>query len=250
MRRFFISPEQIEKEHPILEGRDAKHIRTVLRLAAGEEIIVFDGQGREYVARIAAIDRRQVDLDLIRPLAVQSESLLPIAFAQGYLKDKKMDLLVRQLTEIGITRLVPFMARRSVPSPDAQRQSARQQRWHTISQEAVKQCRRARPMTIDPVLSFEQALAAAEPFDLKLFFWESGGTPLVSGDRPKPGSVFLMVGPEGGFSEEEQRAACRRGFIVAQLGPRILKAETAAVAAAVLVQFLFGDLNQNMLDNP
>jgi len=170
--------------------------------------------------------------------------------AQAYLKDKKMDQLARRLTELGVTRWLPFMAQRSIPSPDEKRGQARYQRWQKISQEAVKQCRRSRPMRIETPVSFAEAMEISRTCDLKLFFWEGPETqPLQRpADQPMPAKVFVMIGPEGGFDLAEYRAAQVQGFRMVGMGPRILRAETAAVAACTLVQFLFGDMGQNVLD--
>jgi len=252
MRRFFLPPEKIHLQETAIEGQDAKHIRTVLRLGPGDAIVVFDGTGVEYTARIVSLDSRQVRIALSERLVSTAESPIEITLAQGYLKDKKMDELVRRLTELGVDRLIPFIARRSIPHPDAKRGKARLERWHKISLEAVKQCRRSRPLAIEPPLSFEQALAQSQACDLKLFFWEECGEDLMACARSSknPQSVFVMIGPEGGFESEEHEAARHHGFLTINLGPRILRAETAAMAAAALAQYLFGDLGQNLLDNP
>jgi 16S rRNA (uracil1498-N3)-methyltransferase len=250
MRRFFIAPEQIHQAYPRLGEEDARHMRTVLRLAPGTAIVVFDGTGAEYQARVEAIDERQVLIALVRQLPAGSESGAEITLAQAYLKDKKMDQLVRRLTELGVTRWLPFMARRSIPSPDQKRTQARHQRWQKISQEAVKQCRRSRPMVIESPVGFAEALDLSRPYDLKLFFWEGAeAQPLRQPEGlPAPARIFIMIGPEGGFDPTEQRAAQAQGFLMAGMGPRILRAETAAVAACTLAQFLFGDMGQNVLD--
>ncbi len=252
MRRFFLSSEKIHLDEPEIEGQDARHIRMVLRLGPGDSIVVFDGTGAEYAARIVSVDNRRVRIALLERLVSASESPIEITLAQGYLKDKKMDELVRRTTELGVARWIPFIARRSVPQPDAKRSRARLERWRKISLEAVKQCRRSRPMTIEQTLSFEQALVQSDSCDLKLFFWEERGQGLMAcaKSRKKPRSVFVMVGPEGGFESAEHDSAQHEGFQTVNLGPRILRAETAALAATVLTQYLFGDLGQNVLDNP
>jgi 16S rRNA (uracil1498-N3)-methyltransferase len=251
MRHFFIPPDQVGRAEPILDENDSRHIHTVLRLGPGESITVFDGTGVQYEARIVAADRRQVRITLVQQLEAAAESPLNLILAQGFLKDKKLDLLIPPLTELGVTRLIPFIAHRSVPLPDEKRNLTRHQRRQRISQESVKQCQRSRPIDIDPVVSFQEALKIAGPCDLKLFFWETGeGPPLMkTSDRAKPGSVCVMIGPEGGFEAAEQRAAEREGFLTVSMGPRILRAETAALAACTLVQFLFGDIGENLLDN-
>jgi 16S rRNA (uracil1498-N3)-methyltransferase len=250
MRRFFIAPEQMHQAHPLLGEEDARHVRRVLRLQPGTAIVVFDGTGAEYEARIDAVEDHQVRIALVRPLVSGSESALEITLAQAYLKDKKMDQLARRLTELGVTRWLPFMAKRSIPSPDEKRGQARHQRWQKISQEAVKQCRRSRPMRIEIPVSFAEAMEISQTCDLKLFFWEGPQTrPLQRpADQPLPAKVFVMIGPEGGFDPAEHRVAQSQGFRMVGMGPRILRAETAAVAACTLVQFLFGDMGQNVLD--
>lgn len=251
MRHFFLPPEQAGQTEPVLGEEDARHIHTVLRLGPGALITVFDGAGAQYEARIVAVDRRQVRISLLRRIAAAVEPPLQITLAQGYLKDKKMDQLIRPLTELGVTRLIPFMAARSVPNPDRRRSLARQHRWQRITREAVKQCRRSRTMDIDPATSFDAALTLSQPYDLRLFFWETPagiGLNAVAG-RFQPTGVFVMVGPEGGFEPAEQQAAEQAGFLTMSMGPRILRAETAALAACTLVQFVFGDIGQNVLDN-
>jgi len=156
-----------------------------------------------------------------------------------------MDLVVRQLSELGATRFIPFVCERAVVRPGAGRGSFRRERWHKIAVESLKQCRRGDVMGIGEVHGFDELLARGRDHDLALFFWEDATTPIpaLPVGRPKPASVLAVLGPEGGFSETEARAAEATGFHRVRLGPRILKAETAAVAAAAVVQYLFGDLD-------
>lgn len=252
MRRFFIPKDQRGHSEPSLAPSDAHHLRSVLRLGVGDRIVVMDDGGAAHQARIVSMDRQQVRIILESPLSDVTESHLKITLAQGYLKDKKMDQLIRTLTELGVNEWVPVMARRSVPSPDEKKVRARQQRWQKITQEATKQCRRNRSMTIHAPVGFQDALALAEPYDLKLFFWESKGAGLARAcsNLGPARNAFVLIGPEGGFEAAEQVAAEQCGFATLQMGPRILRAETAAVAACTLVQYIFGDMGQNMLDNP
>ncbi|MDA8138268.1 MAG: 16S rRNA (uracil(1498)-N(3))-methyltransferase [Desulfobacteraceae bacterium] len=248
MRRFYIPPENLKQNPILLAKEDAHHVRAVLRLEPGHDIMLFDGSGAEYAARIIAMDQGQVSLTLLGKQISGTASPLAITLAQAYLKDKKMDELVRPLTELGVQRWLPFMAKRSVPHPDEQRSRARVQRWQKISQEAVKQCGLARAMEIESPISFQTALAHAQPFDLKLIFWEGEGGAALSRDLaapPGPNSVFVMLGPEGGFEEEEHRAAKEHGFFSVHMGPRIMRAETATIAACTLVQFVFGDMGNS-----
>jgi 16S rRNA (uracil1498-N3)-methyltransferase len=244
MRRFYIQQDRIGRDESVITGNDAHHLRDVLKIQPADRIIVFDGTGREYRARVVSVTRQLIKVEMLERLGGNNESALELTIAQGYLKDKKMDGLVRQLTELGVTRWVPFLSRRSVPLPPQQRLKGRYQRWHKISLESLKQCKRNRAMVITPVVSFNEAIQQAAPYDLKVIFWEKykDTTIIHRGRQPQPTSIFLMVGPEGGFDEKEVSHAKNEGFKVVGLGPRILKAETATLAAAAVVQFIFGDM--------
>lgn len=252
MRRFFIPPEQISRTEAIVSGSDAHHMKDVLRLRPGAEVVIFDGTGNDYHACIVSMGRSQVGLSIIAPISNASEPTLSLTLAQGLLKDKKMDMLVRQLTELGLTRWMPFIAQRSVPAPHAKRMASRVRRWEKISREAVKQCGRSRMVIIDPVVSFAEVLAASQAYDVRIVFWENFASASSVGQlrHQQPASVFLLIGPEGGFSDTEIKQAKAAGFQAMGMGPRILRAETAALAAGVLAQLIFGDMNENYLDNP
>lgn len=155
-----------------------------------------------------------------------------------------MDTLIRQLTELGIDRWVPFYAARSVPAPSQKGLGKRIDRWEKIAIEAVKQCRRGRLPQIRPAGNFNQLLEVSDAYDLKIMFWEDTpqafSIPATVPHTPK--QVLLVVGPEGGFEIDEVRQARAHGFLTTGLGPRILRAETATLAALTLVQYGFGDM--------
>jgi 16S rRNA (uracil1498-N3)-methyltransferase len=232
------------RDESVITGSDAHHMRDVLRLQPNEWIVVFDGNGRQYQAQIISIDRKEIKVAMRSPVKAGAAPAFELAFAQGYLKDKKMDGLVRQLTELGIGRWVPFLSQRSIPVPDRKRLQGRYRRWQKVSLEALKQCGRNRAMELDPLVTFGDALKQARSYDLKMIFWEESKHTTVLDDIGdiEPKSVFLMVGPEGGFASDEIVLAEKEGFRRVGLGPRILKAETAALAAAVMAQYVFGDM--------
>ena len=247
MRRFFVESVDINGASAFISGADARHAETVLRLKPGDQIELIDGTGAVYPARIHSFFSKQVKVDLIGKATRMTESLLRITVAQAFLKDKKMDTLARQLSELGITVWIPFISERSVSRPNPQRLESRQQRWRKIAQESLKQCRRGQALQIEPTVSFEEVLSAGQSSDLKIIFWESEErtlhTLVEAGQSNKvPQSVFLIIGPEGGFTKQEVQRATGCGFQSVSLGPRILKAETAAVAAGALIQYIFGDL--------
>jgi len=251
MRYFFI--EKSERENSILSitGPDARHIKTVLRMKPGDKLGLFDGKGFEYQARIVDLSPKRVQVSLIRRFPSTAESPLEIIVAQAFLKEKKMDGLVRRLSELGIVKWIPFIAERSVPRPAEKQLLARTKRWEKIAKEALKQCKRGRIMEIGETVSFEEMLNLGQLCDLKVAFWENELEP-VHAHLPKPGgqinTVFALIGPEGGVTQKEIEKARDHGFITVGLGPRILRAETATVAACVLLQYLFGDMSQKNLD--
>jgi 16S rRNA (uracil1498-N3)-methyltransferase len=249
MRYFFIDSLEPEDAVFSITGPDARHIRTVLRLKPGDKIGLFDGKGFECEAEIVDFSPGKVTASLIRRFPSTAESPIQITVAQGFLKERKMDGLVRQLSEIGIAKWMPFIAERSVPVPDKKQLATRVKRWEKIAREAVKQCRRGRIMKIGDTASFSQVLNLAGDCDLKIAFWENESRPLQSiPPQSSVQTVFTLIGPEGGFTRREIEIAKDHGFITAGLGPRILRAETAAVAASVLLQYLFGDMSQKYLD--
>ena len=242
-RRFFVPPGKMIDGRAELQAADARHLRTVMRLRSGDRVVVFDGTGKTYQAVVRSMEDDRVIVDLLSQADSTTESHLDLALAQGFLKEKKMDELIRPLSELGVTRWIPFKAHRSVPAPDPQRMAARLARWRKISIEALKQCRRNRPMVIEAPVSFDAVLRLAEPYPLKLLFWEDEPAPpdRTAGD-PQPDGVFILIGPEGGFEAGEAEQARAAGFKPAGLGPRILRAETATLSAAALVQYLWGDM--------
>jgi 16S rRNA (uracil1498-N3)-methyltransferase len=245
MRRFHIEPLGGPVSHVRLSAEDSRHLVQVLRLGIGAPVRLFDGMGMEYEGRVTSIDRGTVAVAVEATRRSRCESPLEMILLQGFLKEKKMDLLVRQATELGVSRFVPVFARRSVPRPEAGRLESRFERWEKIATEALKQCRRGRVPAIGPACGTEDALALVKHCVLKIVFWEEGGRHLneILADIQRPAeSVALLMGPEGGLGADEIAAAREAGFEVASLGPRILRAETATVAACALLQHRLGDL--------
>jgi 16S rRNA (uracil1498-N3)-methyltransferase len=248
MRYFFIKQSDLADSKAVVKGSDAHHIKNVLRLKIGDEIGLFDGTGLNYETRIVTLLPKSVEVSIIRSFPSTTESNVQITVAQALLKDRKMDLLVRQLTELGITRWIPFIAKRSVPRPDKKRLFTRTERWKKIAKEALKQCKRCCSPEIGTTVSFAEVLTLGNDSDLKIVFWEEESKPVnkdlqVSNSKP-PEKIFILLGPEGGFTLKEVENAKASGFITASLGPRILRAETATIAACTLLQYLFGDMGK------
>jgi len=246
-RRFFWPQKAAINQAGIISGSDARHIRTVLRMKAGDGLIVFDGAGNDFEASIRAVRSDEVEIIPLKKIPSIAESPVAISMAQAMLKGRKMDLLARQISELGITRWVPFFSERSVPTPKKDKGAKRLERWKTIGIESLKWSQRSRLTQITPLNTFQEALDAGRSADVKLIFWESEQKQSlrdVLGDAGGQGKqVYVVIGPEGGFSESEIELAGATGYQSVSLGPRILKAETAAVTVCALMQYHFGDLS-------
>lgn len=243
LKRFYIAPEMVNHDQPAITGSDAAHISRVLRLKPNDALELFDGTGHGYRARIVSLSSTMVRLTIESSFALLSESPVHITLAQAMLKDRKMDDLIRPLTELGIDCWMPFYASRSVPSPKGKSLDKRLVRWKKIAVEAVKQCRRGRIPDILPMDDLGAVIAASKSCDGRLIFWEDINHAFVA-----PGHslerIMLVLGPEGGFTPLEVRQARDHGFLTAGLGPRILRAQTASLAAVTLVQYIIGDMGK------
>jgi len=254
MRFFYVEPSNIRGSQAMLVGSEAAHAKNVLRLRCGAVVGLLDGVGFEYSAVIESMPPGRVELSIKERRTSPGESPVRLILAQAFLKEKKMDRLVRQLSELGVARWIPFICERAVARPGSDRSETRSERWRKVAIESLKQCRRGSVMEIGDAARLDQMLEQGRSCDVRVFFWEKALEPLtlecLGTSTGLPSSIMVVVGPEGGFTEAEAEAAQGAGFIAAGLGPRILRAETATVTACALVQYLLGDLGprQKILD--
>lgn len=246
MRRFFIENSLFTDSMATISGTEARHIKTVLRMQPGDSVELVDGSGYAYIAEIEEITDTSVQVRVHEKYATGSESNIRVTMAIGFLKEKKMDLLVRHLTELGIALFLPIITARSIARPPEKRLVSRIDRWQSIAKEAVKQSQRGRIPEIAWPATFDEALELSRKADKKFIFWENAEAALPAPDTPVPDTAeaFVMIGPEGGFTEKEALAAADQGFTPLTLGPRILRAETAAISACTLIQYLYGDIRK------
>jgi 16S rRNA (uracil1498-N3)-methyltransferase len=240
VRRLFLPRARLGSAPVTLEASEAHYLTAVLRLAAGAVVEVFDGEGGAHEARLVG-GPAGVALELgPRHDAPAPAARVHLAFALA--RGERCDLAVQKATEVGVARLTPFQAARSVVRLEAERALERARRWQRIAAEAARQCGRADVPVVDPPVTLGAALASAPPGFRTLLFYEAGGEPVTEAvDRGAAGHL-LVIGPEGGFTAEEVEVALAAGAHLASLGPRILRFETAAIVAAALVQHLAGDL--------
>lgn len=245
MRRFFWNKKAQIGQSGWIKDADAKHIHTVLRMKQGDFLVIFDGEGNDFEAKIVSTSPNEVRVEVIKNIESVDKAPVNITLAQAMLKGKKMDMLARQVTELGIKRWIPFQSERSIPTPIKKKLAAKQTRWKTIVIESMKQCRRSNMTDVHKVVSFNDMLNLGQRDDIKLIFWEDAHLPLseaLKNSPAEPQNITAILGPEGGFTESEVEAAENLGFQSVSLGKRILKAETATVTVCALMQYSFGDL--------
>ena len=246
MRRFYAPPENFRGDEITLDSEQTKHLRDVLRLRAGENINVFDGVGREFSCAIQEIGKRETRLKIINEANPRApESSLDLTLAVALLKGEKFDLVLQKAVELGVTRLVPLQTRRAdVKLKDVREIEKKLERWRKIVFEAAKQCGRARLMQIENPQSFEKFVEKSSTpnssDETRVLFSERGGEKFSD---LKNGKKFVaVIGAEGGWEDSEIDLARANGFKIVTLGGRILRAETAAISVAAILQNRFGDL--------
>jgi len=224
-----------------LDAGQTRYLTRALRLRAGQKLTVFDGSGGEYLAEIVRIGTRGADIQTGALLGASTESPLQIRLLQGLSKGDRMDTVVQKATELGVQRISPLLTDHSVVKIDGQRATRRREHWQKIAQSACEQCGR----NIVPVI--DEASSLNHWFDqnrddpgTRLIFRPEAATPLSSVGRPTA-VLTILIGPEGGFSRAEYECAAAAGFSEVSLGPRVLRTETATIAAVSAAQTLWGD---------
>lgn len=224
-----------------LSEREAHYLGTVLRLKRGDRLLAFNGRGQERHASVRAMTRRLTELDLLEPATPLREPGLDLTLLQALPKGEAMDLIVQKATELGVRAIVPVATDFSVVRLADERAARRMEHWSRIAQSACEQCGRHRPTEIRPVASLEACLEAVPESAVKLALDTGSDAAFTPGAAPGA-EVFLLVGPEGGFSEADLARIDAAGFAALRLGPRTLRAETAAIVASALLQHVWGDL--------
>jgi 16S rRNA (uracil1498-N3)-methyltransferase len=255
-RRFYAPPAAFapDEKSATLGAEETRHLRNVLRLHSGDEIYVFDGAGREFHCSVQTIKRDSTELSVIAEVEpARPESHLHLTLAIALLKGEKFDLVIQKAAELGVKRIMPLTTERAdVRLRDGDDAKKRVARWQRIALEAAKQTGRACVPEVSAPLTFNSLLMMSVGDEKK---WATNATRLMFSEREggsfsemtnctagQPGEVVALVGPEGGWTDEEIELARRSGWEIVTLGGRTLRAETAAIAVVVLLQHRFGDL--------
>lgn len=216
----------------------AQHVARALRLKAGDALTVFDGRGGEYEAAIQRIDRDRVDVKVGAWRDADREAAFAVGLAQGLPEADKMDWIIQKATELGVAWIQPVICERSVVRLSGERAARREAHWRRVAIAACEQCGRTRLPEVRPTLGFQSWIAV--PGGPARWLLTAEGMPLPGLQAPG-GALELLVGPEGGLSERETELATSKGFEPVSLGPRVLRTETAPVAALAAMNALWGD---------
>ncbi|AHI31736.1 16S rRNA (uracil(1498)-N(3))-methyltransferase [Marinobacter salarius] len=223
-----------------LDDNAAQHVGRVLRMQPGQELLLFNGDGNDYPATITEAGKKHVSVEVGTPSANATESHLEIVLGQTLSKGDRMDYAVQKAVEMGVTRIVPLTTERCDVKLKGDREDKRLRHWQAVAISAAEQCGRARVPEIVPVMTLSEWFESSGDCDLRLVLHHRTEQSLNT--LAKPARVALMIGPEGGLSPDEITAAETAGFLPVALGPRVLRTETAPVAAMALCQWLWGDI--------
>ncbi|MEW8956090.1 16S rRNA (uracil(1498)-N(3))-methyltransferase [Clostridium sp.] len=245
MHKFFTSSELVNEIYATIVGDDVKHIYKVLRLKVGDQVIINNGLSEEYLGEIEEITKEKVNVRIIKKHEIHSESKVNITLFQGMPKAAKMDLIVQKGTELGINTFIPIITSRV--DVKLKGEFKKLDRLQRIALEACKQCKRARvPKVLEP-LDFQEMLKELEEMDLVIVPYENAngyGMKQLAKEVSKENikNIGIIVGPEGGFEEEEIDTLKSINAHIVTLGPRILRTETAGFVCTSLIQYEFSDL--------
>ncbi|MGX5730629.1 16S rRNA (uracil(1498)-N(3))-methyltransferase [Pseudoxanthomonas beigongshangi] len=234
---------------PLAQGRTfalpeaaANHLARVLRLREGDECVLFNGDGQDHVARLLSVGKREVQVEVVSSLAVDRESPLRLTLIQGIARGEKMDLILQKATELGIARIQPVNAERTEVKLDAERLDKRVAHWRSVVVSACEQSGRTRIPEVSMPATLMQAAQACDSAELRLLLDPVGEQSLAGLSPPTGAGIAIAIGPEGGWSPRDREILLASGFLGLRLGPRILRTETAGLAAIAALQSRFGDL--------
>ena len=243
MPRFFVTPENRADDKIIISGSDARHIARSLRMAVGDAVTLADGTGTEYECVLEKIRDEECECRITSERISRAEPPVRITLYMAYPKGDKLETVIQKAVELGASEIVPFESSRCIKRPKADKAQDRKVRLERIAWEAAKQCGRAVLPSVALPLSFTEAVKSASEAELAIFCYEGDNTlslkSILESTESVPKTVSVMVGSEGGFSEEEANAAIAAGMQPANLGPRILRCETAPDYCLSAISYFF-----------
>jgi 16S rRNA (uracil1498-N3)-methyltransferase len=240
--RFFSDTIDEDGKTIYMNSEDSKHIAQVLRMRSGDKAIICDKNGHDYLCELSPIENKiSVEFVILDKKNNAAEPDVEITLFQAIPKNDKLDFIVQKATELGAARVVPFLSKRCVSRPDAKSAEKKVQRLQRIAYEASKQCGRGKIPEVMPFTDFKSAVNSIDSNTLPIIFYECGGKKLSELDLSHK-KIAVFIGSEGGFEKEEVDYALSKGFTAVHLGERILRCETAPVAALAVLMNLTGNL--------
>jgi 16S rRNA (uracil1498-N3)-methyltransferase len=240
--RLFVSDRLGNGRQIVLDGEPARYLGRVLRLRVGDHLNVFNGDDGEWQADIIALTRETATLRIAAPHDSATESPLRVHLVQGVSRGERMDFVVQKATELGVKRITPVFTAHGVVKLDGERADKRREHWQRIAESACEQCGRVRPPLVDSPLPLAAWFGIPAPGDSTQLVLAPGMAQPLTGIEIPGTKLCLLVGPEGGLSDRELEDAAIAGFRQVSLGPRVLRTETAALAALAIAQATWGDL--------
>lgn len=241
MQNFFVAPSQVEGEFIDIEGADVNHIRNVLRMRAGEQVRVSDGNNKRYLCEITGYENERVGLRILQEECLDMELSSRIYLFQGLPKQEKMELIVQKCVELGVYEIIPVAMRRCVVKLDEKKSRKKTERWQQIAESAAKQAGRGVIPQVSEALSYKEAVERARGLDIILIPYELAADMKQTKEvieSISPGqSIGIFIGPEGGFEREEVLLALEAGAKEITLGKRILRTETAGLSIVSILMF-------------
>ncbi len=238
MSRFYAAPECVREDRIYVTGEEVRHIVRVMRLGPGDDVVCFDGTGREYHGTIESASPQEVRVKIRQTRIVSGQEQAEVTLAQAVPRKEKMEYVVQKATELGVNVIIPLRTSRTVVEIPEKRKAGKLQRWRKIALEAAKQCGRTVLPVIEEPVGFGDLLDRTKDYDLALIgsFSPEAVTVREAAGEKKINRALLLVGPEGGFSPEEEKAAGVAGCIPVALSRWVLRADTAAVAALAILR--------------
>lgn len=242
MYRFFVDKSQIGQEQIMITGQDVNHIRNVLRMKPKEEILLSDGEDREYLCAIEELKDDEVRVRILDINGFSRELPVKVHLYQGLPKGDKMETVIQKMVELGVHRVIPTSTKRTIVKLDEKKAKSKVTRWNAISESAAKQSKRGIVPEVADVLNFAEALEEAKKLDVVLMPYEEADnmeeTRQILGEINPGETVGIFIGPEGGFAKEEVEKAKAMGARPITLGKRILRTETAGMALMSVIMFI------------
>lgn len=241
MNHFFVEESQVQGSEIIIEGTDVNHIKNVLRMKPGEEIMVSNGTDKHYICSILTISAEQVVTKIVDIDTNSTELPVKLYLFQGLPKADKMELIIQKSVELGVSEIIPVAMKRCVVKLDGKKEKSKLTRWQGIAESAAKQSKRMVIPNISSVMNFKEAVAYAKTLDYNIIPYEFANgmekSKQIVKEIGKYKSVGIFIGPEGGFDEAEIAYAKENDMQIISLGKRILRTETAGLTALSIIMF-------------